>query len=290
MTTQRPTTTTTPAAAASRRILPARCRMTVLPMASLASRWRPCCPRSTTSWPPTWRSRMCPVSPSPSSTTTRSSSPRATACARSGSRIRSRPRRCSSWHRCPNRSPATAVARLVSEGVIAWDDPVQPYLPDFVLSDPWVTERVTFADLFSHRSGLPGLAGTRLETIGFSRDEILARLRFVALDPFPRHVLVLQLRVDSGWRGGGCRSRRQLRGSDGPTAVRPRRHDGEQRPLRRLRGRAQPGQHPQHGRRQVGPGSGSQPRPPGAGRGDQLVARRRGHVGAAATRGRHARR
>ena len=79
---------------------------------------------------------------------------------------------------------ATAVARLVAEGVIAWDDPVQPYLPDFVLSDPWVTERVTFADLFSHRSGLPGLAGTRLETIGFSRDEILARLRFVALEPF----------------------------------------------------------------------------------------------------------
>ena len=60
---------------------------------------------------------------------------------------------------------------------------MQPYLPDFVLSDPWVTERVTFADLFSHRSGLPGLAGTRLETIGFSRDEILARLRFVALNP-----------------------------------------------------------------------------------------------------------
>ncbi len=79
---------------------------------------------------------------------------------------------------------STAVARLVSEGVIKWDDPVQPYLPEFVLSDPWVTERVTFADLFSHRSGLPGLAGTRLETIGYSRDEILARLRFVALNPF----------------------------------------------------------------------------------------------------------
>jgi CubicO group peptidase (beta-lactamase class C family) len=47
-----------------------------------------------------------------------------------------------------------------------------------------VTERVSFADLLSHRSGLPGLAGTRLETIGYSRDEILARLRFVALNPF----------------------------------------------------------------------------------------------------------
>lgn len=79
---------------------------------------------------------------------------------------------------------ATAVARLVSEGVISWDEPVHPYAPDLLFSDPWVTDHVTFADLYSHRTGLPGDAGNTLEAIGFTRDEILARLRLVPLDPF----------------------------------------------------------------------------------------------------------
>jgi CubicO group peptidase (beta-lactamase class C family) len=78
----------------------------------------------------------------------------------------------------------TAVAGLVSKGVIGWDDPVHPYSPDLAFSDPWVTDHVTFADLYSHRSGLPGGIGDVLEIIGYSRDEILARLRFVPLNPF----------------------------------------------------------------------------------------------------------
>jgi CubicO group peptidase (beta-lactamase class C family) len=79
---------------------------------------------------------------------------------------------------------ATAVARLVFKGVIDWDDPVRSSAPELVFSDPWVTDHITFADLYSHRSGLPGQAGNALETIGFTRDEILARLRYVPLEPF----------------------------------------------------------------------------------------------------------
>jgi CubicO group peptidase (beta-lactamase class C family) len=79
---------------------------------------------------------------------------------------------------------ATALAGLVAEGVIDWDDPVHQYNPDLVLSDPWVTEHVTFADLYSHRSGLPGGVVNTLEHIGNTRDEILARLRLVPLSPF----------------------------------------------------------------------------------------------------------
>ncbi|MGI9029750.1 MAG: serine hydrolase, partial [Ilumatobacteraceae bacterium] len=78
----------------------------------------------------------------------------------------------------------TAVAGLVSDGVISWDEPVHQYAPDLVFSDPWVTDHVTFADLYSHRSGLPGGIGDALELIGYSRDEILARLRLVPLNPF----------------------------------------------------------------------------------------------------------
>ena len=58
---------------------------------------------------------------------------------------------------------ATAVAHLVAEGVIAWDDPIHQHPADLRFSDPWVTDHVTFADLYSHRSGLPGLFGNMLE-------------------------------------------------------------------------------------------------------------------------------
>ena len=78
----------------------------------------------------------------------------------------------------------TAVARLVAKGVIAWDEPVHDHVPGLSFSDPWVTEHVTFADLYSHRSGLPGLFGDTLEHIGYTRDEILARLPLIPLQPF----------------------------------------------------------------------------------------------------------
>jgi CubicO group peptidase (beta-lactamase class C family) len=78
----------------------------------------------------------------------------------------------------------TAVAALVGKGVIKWDDPVHQYNPNLVFNDPWVTDHVTFADLYSHRSGLPGGAGNTLESIGFNRDEIVKRLRYVPLNPF----------------------------------------------------------------------------------------------------------
>ena len=79
---------------------------------------------------------------------------------------------------------STVLAGLVDDGVIGWDDPVQPFAPDLVLSDPWVTDHVTFADLYSHRSGLPSDVGDVLEVLGYDRNEVLARLRFAPLAPF----------------------------------------------------------------------------------------------------------
>jgi CubicO group peptidase (beta-lactamase class C family) len=79
---------------------------------------------------------------------------------------------------------STAVAALVGKRKFGWDDPVRTYLPDLAFSDPYVTDQVTFADLYSHRSGLPGDTGNRLEEIGFSRDQILQRFRYVPLNPF----------------------------------------------------------------------------------------------------------
>ena len=47
-----------------------------------------------------------------------------------------------------------------------------------------MTDHVTFADLYSHRSGLPGGFGNQLETMGYTRDEILSRLQHIPLNPF----------------------------------------------------------------------------------------------------------
>lgn len=79
---------------------------------------------------------------------------------------------------------ATVVAQQVSAGTIAWDTPVVTQLPWFALSDPYVTEHVTVADLYAHRSGLPDHAGDRLEDLGYSRREVLQRLKHLPLAPF----------------------------------------------------------------------------------------------------------
>ncbi|MFJ2827906.1 serine hydrolase [Streptomyces sp. NPDC087263] len=79
---------------------------------------------------------------------------------------------------------STVVAGAVGDKTIGWDDPVARQLPRFALKDPWVTEHVTVADLFSHRSGLPDHSGDLLEDLGFDRTYILEHLKYEPLSPF----------------------------------------------------------------------------------------------------------
>ncbi|MFE9768770.1 serine hydrolase [Streptomyces sp. NPDC005808] len=79
---------------------------------------------------------------------------------------------------------STVVAGAVDDESIGWDDPVAGQLPRFALKDPWVTEHVTVADLFSHRSGLPDHSGDLLEDLGFDRTYILEHLKYEPLSPF----------------------------------------------------------------------------------------------------------
>ena len=76
---------------------------------------------------------------------------------------------------------AAALAMLVDEGKLAWDDPVTKHLPDFQMFDSYVTGAMTVRDLLTHRSGLGLGAGDLLwwPTTSFSTDEIIARLRYV---------------------------------------------------------------------------------------------------------------
>jgi CubicO group peptidase (beta-lactamase class C family) len=78
----------------------------------------------------------------------------------------------------------TVVAAAVGKKKLRWHDPVTQYLPDFELSQKYVTRKVTVADFYSHRSGLPGSTGNELEAFGFDRETIIDRMRLVPLDPF----------------------------------------------------------------------------------------------------------
>jgi beta-lactamase class C len=48
----------------------------------------------------------------------------------------------------------TMTGLLVNDGSLRWDSKVHDYVPSFQLSDPGATQRVTVADLLSHRVGL----------------------------------------------------------------------------------------------------------------------------------------
>jgi CubicO group peptidase (beta-lactamase class C family) len=73
---------------------------------------------------------------------------------------------------------STLVAELVGEGKITWDSKLSSLDPAFAMFDPWVTREITIRDMYAHRSGLPEHAGDLLEDLGFTREQILHRLRY----------------------------------------------------------------------------------------------------------------
>jgi len=73
-----------------------------------------------------------------------------------------------------------ALAMLVDEKKIAWNDKVSKYLPDFQLYDPYVTSELTIRDLVTHRVGLDTFSGDLLwYEADFPSDEILRRVRYL---------------------------------------------------------------------------------------------------------------
>lgn len=81
---------------------------------------------------------------------------------------------------------AAALAQLVDEKKLSWNDPVQKYLPSFQLYDPYVSAEVRVRDLLSHRTGLGTYSGD-LVWYGtpYSREEVVRRARYLKQDyPF----------------------------------------------------------------------------------------------------------
>jgi CubicO group peptidase (beta-lactamase class C family) len=73
---------------------------------------------------------------------------------------------------------AAALAMLVDEGKIKWDDPVTKYLPGFELYDPYASKEMTVRDLLCHRSGLDR-GDLMWYGSEYGRDEIIRRARYL---------------------------------------------------------------------------------------------------------------
>ncbi|MEZ5756660.1 MAG: serine hydrolase [Emcibacteraceae bacterium] len=79
---------------------------------------------------------------------------------------------------------ATALALLVEEGKISWDDPVKNYLPDFEMWDPYITDHFMIRDLLSHHTGLPLGSGDLMwwPDANYSPQEVISKMRFLKPD------------------------------------------------------------------------------------------------------------
>ena len=82
---------------------------------------------------------------------------------------------------CTKAFVSAALAIMVDEGKLAWDDVVADRLPGFKMYDPYTTAHMTVRDLLVHNSGLPLGAGDLLWLGGsdYSRKGLIERLRYI---------------------------------------------------------------------------------------------------------------
>lgn len=87
---------------------------------------------------------------------------------------------------------ATALAILVDEGKLNWDDKVSKFIPEFQMHDAYVSQEVTVKDLITHRAGL-GLGQGDLmffpEGGSLTVNDIVHKVRYLKPEnPFRSHM------------------------------------------------------------------------------------------------------
>jgi CubicO group peptidase (beta-lactamase class C family) len=75
---------------------------------------------------------------------------------------------------------SAALAMLVDDGLIRWDDKVKKYLPWFQMYDPYVSNHMTIRDLLTHRSGLKTFSGDLIwYGSNYSREDVIRKAAFL---------------------------------------------------------------------------------------------------------------
>ena len=75
---------------------------------------------------------------------------------------------------------SAALAMLVDEGKLSWNDKVRDYLPWFELYDPYISDNFTIRDLLTHRSGLRTFSGDLIwYGTDLSREEVVRNASYL---------------------------------------------------------------------------------------------------------------
>lgn len=74
---------------------------------------------------------------------------------------------------------STVIAAVLSRNGGTWGSAVNSPTTVADYFDPWISGNLEIADVFSHRSGLYGLAGDDLEVVNYNRSTILSRLKYM---------------------------------------------------------------------------------------------------------------
>ena len=73
---------------------------------------------------------------------------------------------------------AVAMAMLIEEGKVAWDDKVTRHLPYFRVDDPYITAELKIRDLFTHNAGMGNADFLWAWTPELSTDAMVRRMQF----------------------------------------------------------------------------------------------------------------
>lgn len=83
---------------------------------------------------------------------------------------------------CSKAFTAAALALLVEDGKVAWEDLVKTHLPEFKLSDTYISDHLRLKDLLCHRSGLGTFYGDLLwYGTDYSDEEIMRRMQYLPI-------------------------------------------------------------------------------------------------------------
>jgi len=75
---------------------------------------------------------------------------------------------------------SAALAMLIEEGKLSWNDRVRDYLPWFTLYDPYVSDNFTIRDLLTHRSGLKTFSGDLIwYGTDLSREDVIRNAKYL---------------------------------------------------------------------------------------------------------------
>lgn len=84
---------------------------------------------------------------------------------------------------CTKAFISALVAKQVDEGNLKWSGKVVDHIPNFKLSDIWITNQLNMVDILSHRSGLKTFAGDLLWfQTGYTNEEIIKRIQYLPIE------------------------------------------------------------------------------------------------------------